>query len=123
MLREIGKGYGTLNYPDKFGIYDTYDELLNEDNDPIHKDRAYKYNLELMLVVNLESKKILGEMVKNGDIEYDHRLTQFLYYVLVKDGKHYKISKRYVKKISDFSQCKWKYLTIFPIWTALVLLY
>lgn len=38
ILKEISKNYGTLYFEDTCAIYDTYDELRNEDNDPMHRD-------------------------------------------------------------------------------------
>ncbi len=106
ILKEISKNYGTLYFEDTCAIYDTYDELRNEDNDPIHRDRAYKYRLELNIVLNSESKKALAEISNSGNNTIDSRIVRYLYYVLTSNGKHYKISKRYVKEIRDFSLCK-----------------
>ena len=106
LLRKISDNYGTLYFDDTCAIYDTYDELLNEDDLPVHMDRSYKYHLELMLFVNPESKEIMMDMAKNKEAEVGQRMIRYLYYVLVSNGKHYKISRRYVKSIRDFSLCR-----------------
>lgn len=106
ILKEISKNYGTLYFEDTCAIFDTYDELLNEDNIPIHRDRAKKYRLELEIVINSESKKALFDISNSNNNTIDSRIVRYLYYVLTNNGKHYKISNRYVKKISDYSLCE-----------------
>ena len=65
ILKEISRNYGTLYFEDTCAVFDTYDELRNEDNDPIHRDYAYKYHLELKIVLNSESKEAIIEMSRN----------------------------------------------------------
>ncbi len=104
ILKEISRNYGTLYFDDCCAIFDTYDELLNEDDDPIHQDCASKYHLVMNIEINEESKKILLE-VANTNKSIDSTIARYLFYVLVSNGKHYRISKRYVKRIRDFSLC------------------
>lgn len=104
IIKEISKNYGTLYFEDTCALFDTYDELLNEDDDPIHRDYAHKYHLELTVIINSELQKYLKETA-NNNLEIDSRIARYLYYVLKNNGKHYKISKRYVKRIRDFSLC------------------
>lgn len=104
ILKEISKNYGTLYFEDTCAIFDTYDELLNEDDDPIHRDYSSKYRLILDIVFSSESKKELIEAA-NSNMPIDSRIARYLFYILENNGKHYKISKRYVKSIRDFSLC------------------
>ncbi len=106
ILKAINKHYGLTNYTDAFAIYDTYDLLFNEDNNPIHRDRASKYHLELMIASEPEVRKAIHDMAKGKERCLDHRMAGYLYYSLVNNEKHYKISKRYVKNCSDFSMCR-----------------
>ena len=104
ILKEIGKNYGTLYFEDTCAIFDTYDELLNENGDPIHRDYSSKYRLILDIVFNAESREFLIEAA-NSNMPVDSRIAHYLFYILENNGKHYKISKRYVKRIRDFSLC------------------
>lgn len=104
ILKEISRNYGTLYFEDTCAVFDTYDELRNEDNDPIHRDSAYKYHLELKIVLNSESKEAIIEMSRNKE-KIDSRIARYLYYVLTSKGRHYQISKKYVKRVRDFSLC------------------
>ena len=104
ILKEISKNYGTLYFEDNCAILDTYDELLNEDDDPIHRDYSSNYRLILDIVFNAESKKLLIEAA-NSNKPIDSKIARYLFYILENNGKHYKISKRYVKRIRDFSLC------------------
>lgn len=104
ILKEINKNYGTLYFEDTCAVFDTYDELLNEDDDPIHRDCAGKYHLEMNIVINSESRKAMVEAANCNKSVYPG-MARYLYYVLASNGKHYKISGRYVKRIRDFSLC------------------
>lgn len=106
ILKEISKKYGTLYFEDTCAIFDTYDELRNEANEPIHRDRSNRYHLELNIVTNPESQKELMEFLKSKNNSIDSRIVRCLYYILTSNGKHYNISKRYVKNIRDFSLCE-----------------
>ncbi len=104
IVKEISQNYGTLNFDDCCAVFDTYDELLNDDADPIHRDYASMYRLVLSVVINKESKKILLEAT-NSNQTIDSRIVRYLFYVLERNGKHRGISKQYVKRVRDFSLC------------------
>ena len=104
ILKEISRNYGTLYFEDTCAVFDTYDELRNEDNDPIHRDSACKYHLELKIVLNPESKEAIIEMSRNQE-KIDSRIARYLYYVLTSRGRYYQISKKYVRRVHDFSLC------------------
>lgn len=105
ILKEINKNFGALPFEDTCAIFDTYDELLNEDNEPIHRDRANKYHLELSIVMTPESAKTLAELSTNSKY-FNSRTIRYFYYALINNGKRYEISQKYVKRVSDFSLCE-----------------
>lgn len=105
LIREIKKVFGTISFGDESALYQTYDELLNEENNPIHKDRAYMYHLALNINYCPESEAILRDMPQGRKEHFDRRIMPYLYYDLMSNGKHYDISKETVIKSGDFSLC------------------
>lgn len=105
LIKEIKAVFGTISFDDESAIYQTYDELLNEDNNPIHKDRAYMYHVDLNINFCSESVNLLKNMPQGRKERFDRRIMPYLYYDLVCNGKHYEISKENVVNVRDFSLC------------------
>ena len=96
---------GTTYYEDGYAFLATRNELVNKDNKAINMEYANKFQLDLMVDVGLVPPEDVMKICESADINITFKNAPSFSYCLNSKGRHYKISKRSVKSISDFSLC------------------
>lgn len=96
---------GTTYFEDAYAFLATRNELVNKDNKAINMEYANKYHLDFLVDVGVAPTEVLIKICESADIDISFENAPSFSYCLTSKGRHYKISKRYVKSISDFSVC------------------